>query len=135
MKDLEVYIKRFQNFEFDGELRDAYKKDFKDFQLLINKKHFRRSPYYLEQLQKIWKDIDTLPWIHDRSDVLNFRKIQQTLISLTYQVIEENKKVFIVHGRDINMRDKVEAFLSKLHIDNIILENETNEGRTVIENS
>src|SRR5690606_8216147 len=89
--------------------------------------------FYLDQIEKIKKEFDDLPFFHDRGDILKFRKIQQNLVSLTYQVIEENKKVFIVHGRDINMRDKIEAFLSKLHIDNVILENETSEGKTIIE--
>ncbi len=133
MIDFEQYIKRFQNFEFDGELRSADKSDLKEFKTLINKSHFRRRLYYLEQLEKISREIEELPWFHDRSDILKFRKLQQELISLTYKVIEENKKIFVVHGRDINMRDKIEAFLGKLHIENVILENETNEGQTVIE--
>lgn len=133
MTEIELYIKRFQNFEFSGELRSADKNDLKEFRNLINKSLFRRRQFYLDQLDKIGNDLGDLSFFSDRSDLLKFRKIQQNLISLTYQVIEENKKIFIVHGRDINMRDKIEAFLSKLHIDNVILENETNEGKTIIE--
>jgi len=133
MTEIEQYIKRFQNFEFSGELRSADKNDLKEFQTLINKSHFRRRQFYLDQIEKIQNEFVDLPFFHDRSHVLKFRKIQQNLVSLTYQVIEENKKVFVVHGRDINMRDKVEAFLSKLNIDNVILENETSEGKTIIE--
>ena len=133
MTNIEQYIKRFQSFEFSGEFRSADENDLKEFRILINKSHFRRRLFYLEQIDKIMNNFNDLPFIYDRSDVLKFRKIQQSLISLTYQIIEENKKVFIVHGRDINMRDKTEAFLGKLHIENVILENETNEGQTIIE--
>jgi predicted nucleotide-binding protein len=133
MTDIEQYIKRFQSFEFGGEFRSADKSDLKEFQVLINKSHFRRRIFYLEQIEKIYNEFDELPFLFDRSDVLKFRKTQQSLVNLTYQVIEENKKVFIVHGKDINMRDKMEAFLGKLHIENVILENETNEGKTIIE--
>lgn len=98
MTDIEQYIKRFQSFEFSGELRSADKSDLKEFQTLINKSHFRRREFYLDQIEKIKQEFNDLPFFHGRSDVLKFRKIQQNLISLTYQVIEENKKVFVVHG-------------------------------------
>lgn len=133
MTQFDLYIKRFQNFEFDGELSEADEKTLNQFYTIINKSHFKRRQFYLEELDKIKEGISNLPYFHSDSDSLKFRKLQQRLIALTHKIIEENKKVFIVHGRDTGMRDKIEAFLSKLKIDNIILENESNHGYTVIE--
>jgi predicted nucleotide-binding protein len=43
------------------------------------------------------------------------------------------RKAFIVHGHDIDCRNEVELFLRKLNFDYIILNQQPNSGRTVIE--
>jgi len=45
----------------------------------------------------------------------------------------EGKKIFIVHGRDQNVRDDVELFIRRIGLDPIILCNQANEGLTIIE--
>ena len=47
--------------------------------------------------------------------------------------ISMNKDVFIVHGRDTNARNEVELFLLRQGINARILENEPDEGQTIIE--
>ncbi len=44
-----------------------------------------------------------------------------------------NKKVFIVHGHDHGFRDKIALFVQKLGLDTIILSDEPNTGKTIIE--
>ena len=44
-----------------------------------------------------------------------------------------NKRVFIVHGHNIQVRDNVELLLRRVGLDPIILANEPNKGRTVID--
>lgn len=45
----------------------------------------------------------------------------------------DRKKVFIVHGHDDLIRDGVELFLHRLGLKPIILANEPNGGRTIIQ--
>lgn len=51
-----------------------------------------------------------------------------------YLPIESLNTVFIVHGRDYTTRDAVDLFLRKeLKLETIVLENEPNKGRTILE--
>src|ERR1035438_6975181 len=43
------------------------------------------------------------------------------------------KKVFVVHGHDDEAKEKVARFLERLKLEPIILHEQPNEGRTVIE--
>lgn len=45
----------------------------------------------------------------------------------------DTKKVFIVHGHNHSRRDEVELFLRRLKLDPVILDNEPNKGKTIIE--
>jgi hypothetical protein len=46
---------------------------------------------------------------------------------------ENSKKVFIVHGRDDALKNGVARFLSRLGLQPVILHEEANKGRTIIE--
>ena len=45
----------------------------------------------------------------------------------------DTKKVFIIHGRDNEAKGSVARFLEKLNLDPVILHEQANEGRTIIE--
>lgn len=45
----------------------------------------------------------------------------------------ENKKIFIVHGHDNTMKLEVDSFLKQLEFETIILNNQANNGNTIIE--
>ncbi len=47
--------------------------------------------------------------------------------------IEYNSKVFIVHGHDEEMKTNIETIVKKLELEPIILHQQPNEGRTIIE--
>ena len=44
-----------------------------------------------------------------------------------------SKKVFVVHGRDINAKDSVARVLEQMGLHPIVLQEQPNEGRTIIE--
>lgn len=69
-----------------------------------------------------------IPFARDFKDyVLNQGNVQTQL------VISSSKKVFIVHGRDGEAREAVARFLEKIGFEAIILHEQANQGRTVIE--
>lgn len=45
----------------------------------------------------------------------------------------DNKKVFIVHGHDHQLLDDVEMMLRRINLEPVIVKNEANSGRTIIE--
>lgn len=45
----------------------------------------------------------------------------------------ENKRIFIVHGHDTETRDNVELFIRRLGLEPVVLSNEANQGRTIIQ--
>ncbi len=49
------------------------------------------------------------------------------------QQVTKTRKVFVVHGHDHEVREKVARFLAGLDFDPIILDEQTNKGRTLIE--
>ena len=64
-------------------------------------------------------------WEEDRKQVPTFSNIQRD------ELINTNK-VFVVHGRDHETKLKVVRLLEKLELETVILEEQTNEGRTII---
>lgn len=49
------------------------------------------------------------------------------------KIVMNQRKVFIVHGHDTQIRDNVELFLRRLELEPVILANEPNGGRTIIQ--
>lgn len=47
--------------------------------------------------------------------------------------VDRPRSVFVVHGRDHGMREKVARFIEKLEFECIILDEQANQGRTLIE--
>ena len=68
--------------------------------------------------------------------VLNERHEERSVISPQLhpdQSREYSRKVFVVHGHDEGMREAVARFLEKLEIEPLILHEQANQGRTIIE--
>lgn len=95
--------------------------------------HFPNSGYYYKKLKEITEIRDDLESWESYSDHKTHIALQRQIYQLSYKIIHENKKIFIVHGRNENIRDKVSSFLGRLKLDYVILEQEFNGGRTIIE--
>lgn len=68
---------------------------------------------------------------------LNSEQLIQEANTLMEKLFDENNptptRVFIVHGRDTSMRDHIKSFFLEVGFKPIILNQETNDGKTVIE--
>jgi hypothetical protein len=133
MVDFKILIEESYKITYDDILEDKFKGLYYKIHKLISDSHFHKRTEYLGKLDAIKNSILDLPSVYDDGDVLLFRKEQKKLIAFLRLILDENKKIFIVHGRDISMRDKVSSLLGRLKIDYTILETETNGGQTVIE--
>jgi len=61
--------------------------------------------------------------------VLTLEPERDEPMSQTYN----NKKVFVVHGHDHRLLDEIELMLRRIDLEPVIVKNEANSGRTVIE--
>ncbi|HEQ1857591.1 TPA: nucleotide-binding protein [Providencia alcalifaciens] len=69
-----------------------------------------------------------IPFIRDYKNYIQSKGISQTMLTPPL-----SKKVFIVHGHDEGSREKVARFLERIGLEAIILHEQANRGRTVIE--
>ena len=99
----------------------------------IESNHFLNHKKYKTEIKKIDELRKDLSWLKSNSDRLLQKNIQKRLSELASEIIEETKKIFIVHGRNINMRDKVSSLIGRLKLDYVILESEHNGGTTILE--
>ena len=61
-------------------------------------------------------------------------ELQSTRVShINHEVIPRSNRVFVVHGHDETIREKVAGFLRKLDLEPIVLHEQPNIGRTIIE--
>lgn len=129
MIELEFYIKKLQDLEGVGEWKEAYVHVYQKVHPMIYNSHFLKRNAYIKELEKYHDEIIDLPFALSSSDKLKFRKVQKHIIDLLYQIQEENKKIFVVHGDDLTMADKVTSFLGKLRLDYVMVENERVERK------
>lgn len=117
-----------------------YRYAFQEFETAIStieeylrKNHFLNDDNYYREIDEIALLIDGLSnWKSDR-DRRQQEAIQDKISKLCHSIIEENKKIFIVHGRNTIHRDKVSSVIGRLKLDYVILESESNKGLTIIE--
>ncbi|MFP3522845.1 TIR domain-containing protein [Pantoea agglomerans] len=69
-----------------------------------------------------------IPFIRDYKEYILSQGVTQTVLKSPL-----SKKVFIVHGHDEGPREKVARFLERMGFEAIILHEQANRGRTVIE--
>jgi len=68
-------------------------------------------------------------WFSDK----DAKELRAGLLALMRTIDRENKSIFIVHGRDLQMRETVQSALRGLGLPTVVLEREDDEGQTVIE--
>jgi hypothetical protein len=129
MVELEFYIKKLQDLEVRGEWKEIYMHTYEKIHPMIYDSHYLKRNIYIKELEKFHDEFIDLPFAPNNEEKLRFRKLQKHIIDLLYQIQEENKKIFIVHGNDSQMNDKVASFLGKLRLEYVLLEEENPERK------
>ena len=124
MEELNFYVKKLQDLEYRGEWKEHYRHSFEKVRDFIDKSQFFRRGFYLKELERLNGILLDMPYIADDEDKLHFRKVQKNIIDLVYQVMNENKKIFLVHGQNSDMATKVSSFLGRLKLDFDLMEDE-----------
>lgn len=133
-KELDKFIESVYAIPYSsesGERLESYADKLKD---IVSDGHFLNSKAYLneiEEIKELLEDVSTL-FTGDEDRLLQ-TKIQKRIANLARDIYEHNRKIFVVHGRDLIMRDRVCALLGRLKLDYVILESEHNNGATIVE--
>ena len=88
---------------------------------------FHSGTKYLSAIQSVIREL-ILPFARDYKDYVMANGATQNRL-----VMPISKKVFVVHGHDEGARESVARFLEKMDFQAIILHEQANQGRTVIE--
>lgn len=133
VSDIEKLIQSVYSICYDKEAFKKIDDALENIATFVKGNHFIKSRQYLNEVQEISEESDDLSRFSSTKDKILQENIKRKIANLARKIIDENKKIFIVHGRNIAMRDKLAAFLGKLKLDFVILEQETNKGSTIIE--
>lgn len=133
MRRLKEISKKVYDVEYTSNAGDILIGYLETIQKVIKSNHFLKAQNYLDELNDICSSVEQLSAWKSREDKLFQRQIQKSIVQLIRNILDENKKIFIVHGRNIGMRDKVSSLLGRLKLDYVILESEYNGGATIIE--
>ncbi len=88
----------------------------------------------IEKMKAILKSkIDKLESINDRLELIPNQEGQIQVAEITQQVAVKSKNIFVVHGQDEAAKQSVARFLEKLDLNPIILHEQPDKGRTIIE--
>lgn len=90
-----------------------------------------RSPYSIFEASAMWKAIDAVPDVTDKFINKPPGSMKTTPESNTIK--HDNKKVFIVHGHDTELKNDVELFITSINLEPIVLHRQLDEGLTIIE--
>ncbi|KVE34911.1 TIR domain-containing protein [Burkholderia sp. BDU5] len=86
--------------------------------------HFERSIALLQDAQRALRE----DLVDSEHEMLSHKKT-----SLEDQMLSPSRRVFVVHGHDGEARESVARFLEKIGFEAIILHEQANQGRTIIE--
>jgi predicted nucleotide-binding protein len=81
----------------------------------------------------VLRDLRKLQSVRRRLELLPLAQELQLPDKPVRAVVQDGDKVFLVHGRDEALLEKVARFLEKIHLKPIILHEQPNGGRTLIE--
>lgn len=93
-----------------------------------------------EQISDLFKDIDNK--VHRLDSIIDRLELIQVNISHTQPGLSDSvsqnspcnsKKIFVVHGHDVNAKTNLELFLIKIGLTPIVLHRQADEGLTIIE--
>jgi predicted nucleotide-binding protein len=129
MIELEFYIKKLLDLESGGDWKEIYNHVYAKIHPMIYDSHYLKRSLYIKELEKFHNELIDLPFSMSSSDKLKFRKVQKHIVDLLYQIQEENKKIFVVHGADDHMLDKVTAFLGRLRLEYVVIEDKNKERK------
>lgn len=130
---IDKFISSVYQVSYGNDSGEILQEHLDQIKTIVEDTHFLNIKNYRKEIEKISEELEEVSLFRSDEDRLLQTKIQKRLANLARDIYEQNRRIFIVHGRDIIMRDKVCALLGRLKLDYVILESEHNNGSTIIE--
>lgn len=92
-----------------------------------------RSPYKMLKPTAKWRAMDNFEDVTDKYINVAPGSKKRKPIESKKQAMSNNRKVFVVHGHDTELKTDVELFLHSINLEPIVLHRQLDEGLTVIE--
>ena len=113
-----------------SEYRKDYDKKFATVTILYNDD----GQLFLQSISRFRSNLeDKLSSLRNLINKLDLLKSDLTLLSINKTQFVDSKDIFIVHGHDEAVREKVARFLEKLGLKPIILHEQVNATKTIID--
>lgn len=133
----------YMDFEGTQKENDKEYKKWNDYNEEFLKRIFTNEDYYNDY---VWSGVDNeyifeimeeklhyIELLIEKLDLIPFNEnICATFVSPASKVMN-NKKVFIVHGRDELAKTSLEVLLNEMGLESIVLHRQADEGQTIIE--
>lgn len=118
---------------------DGAKKRFKEYLGTVGK-HISEQRYpneaeyqrELDRMNEFVKEIGTF-FLDDEAEERHHSKVQRGIRHFIHRLLSQHPRIFVVHGRNVDVRNAVTSMLGKLKMDYEVLEDRTSSGATVIE--
>jgi Predicted nucleotide-binding protein containing TIR-like domain len=98
-----------------------------DYMFNFGHTYFYAGSKIMSSIQSVIRQV-IIPFVRDYKDFVMNQGVVKTELSIAV-----SNKVFIVHGHDGEARESVARFLEKIGLEAIILHEQANRGRTIIE--
>lgn len=117
-----------------GGAKKKFKKYLDTIREYLGEHRFPNEAVYtsaLGRLGELVKEVGS--FLLDDDEEKHHKEVQRGIRQLILRMLNEHPKIFVVHGRNLDVRNGVTSMLGKLKMDYEVLEDRTNSGATVIE--
>lgn len=120
------------------EVTDAYRAGFRCIEALLREPSTQHTPIIVHTVldrPDVEHELAALPKnvVFRRKGSAPIIDVVRSLLETAHEVSGANMKVFVVHGRNVEIRETVARFLAQLRVEPIILAEQVSQGRTIVE--
>ena len=98
---------------------------------IARERSFEITVDYIKTLDSVAAMLESM--IHEIQEYWEDDELPGNVSTIEYPSTKASNQVFVVHGKDSGAKETVARFLTKLKLQPIILHEEPNQGRTIIE--
>ena len=82
---------------------------------------------------RINKTLQNIGWVFREEHLLPSDQSNQSIVVESQEEISELQKIFIIHGHDEGLLREVQLFISRAGLDDVVLHEKADKGRTIID--
>lgn len=133
-KRLRRIVEEVYHIPYYGGAEKRFEGYLNEIRMFLNEQRFPNEKSYLIECERIADLVNDIgSFMFDEDEGKHHNKVQLAMWHLARRILAENPKIFVVHGRNVDVRNAVTSVLGKLKLDFEVLEDRNNSGATVVE--